>query len=131
MLKEEAIRKHRDMWNYIADEIENEQYAMNIAVLKAIYLVRVGDANDDLKHHANCYLCHYTNFKCDDCPLKWPSDSSVAKCEFGFKNEHGMSTAGLYKQCYELGYSEYWEKQAKIAREIANLPERKMSNEKH
>lgn len=124
MLKEEAIRKHRAMWNHIADEIENEQYAMNIGILKANYHERVGDANDDMKCHANCYLCYYAKCKCVKCPLKWPSESHHIMCEDGFKNGHGIYTAGLYKQCCDLADSGHWEKQAKLAREIANLPER-------
>lgn len=123
MLKEEAIRKHRAMWNYIADEIENTHHTISIENMKGNYVERVGDANMYMRRYSNCYLCYYTKFKCKNCPIKWPSDAHVRMCENGFMNEHDMSTAGLYKQCRKLADSGEWEKQAKLAREIANLPE--------
>ena len=117
MLREEAIKKHRAMWNWIAEQIENEKCAMRIGILKAKFLEMQGDDTTAMKAKCNCYLCYYTDYDCRNCPLVWPSDARDLKCEAGY---------GLYKQCRMLFYENDWQLQAKLCREIANLPEREM-----
>ena len=122
MLREEAIKKHRAMWNWIAEQIENEECTMGIGILKSKFLELQHDDTIDMKINNSCYLCCYSDSDCRNCPLVWPSDAHDLKCEAGY---------GLYKQCRMLFYENDWQLQAKLCREIANLPERKMSNEKH
>ena len=117
MLREEAIKKHRAMWNWIADQIVTNERTMNIAMLKNNY---IGMQGDILKLYTcnNCYLCHFTDINCTKCPLSWPSDACDYMCEFGYFGE------GLYSRCLNLMNSGKWKLQAELAYEIANLPER-------
>ena len=87
MLREEAIRKHRAMWNHIADEIENTHHTISIEIMKGNYVERVGDANTYMRRYSNCYLCYYTNSKCENCPIKRPSDAANLMCVNGFASK--------------------------------------------
>ena len=124
MLREEAIKKHRAMWKWIAEQIVNEEHTKDIASLKSNYIDMQGDTQK-MYFHNNCYLCKYTDVNCSRCPLLWPSDAFNYQCEYGYIGE------GLYFRCLDLNGSDEWKLQAQLAYEIANLPERKMSNEKH
>ena len=125
MLKKEAIKKHRAMWKWIAEQIVNAEHTMNIATQKSTYINMQCDDRQKMYMHNNCYLCNYTDVNCSECPLLWPSDAKEYQCE------HGYIDKGLYYQCCDLYGSGKWKLQAELAYEIANLPERKMSNEKH
>lgn len=101
MTKNEAIEKHRKMWNWLAD---NPGYA------KGDYLEKF-DKNVDLI--LGCYLCDYALRNCRVCPLKWPNGSCMT-----------LDDDGLYdKWDKAMGYGAY-AKAAEIARQIAQLPER-------
>lgn len=52
MTKEEAIKKHREMWMKLAENGKNEKPGL------------------DIVH--DCYLCAYNNQDCDNCLLVWP-----------------------------------------------------------
>ena len=123
MLREEAIKKHRAMWNWIAEEIEKEQDTLDIAFLKSIFLEQKGDDTVDMQVHENCYLCCYTTSECDKCPLLWPSESDILMCVYGYKSANGYSK-GLYNKCYHLYHEDNWKLQAKLCRKIANLPQK-------
>lgn len=132
MLREEAIKKHRAMWNWIAQQIVKKQRTMNIAILKAKFSEFQGDDTLDMKNSSNCYLCYYTRFDCKKCPLLWPSESNILKCEYGYKLINSYSDGlcysdGLYRQSYKLWVENDWQLQATLCRAIANLPEREMS----
>lgn len=131
MLREEAIKKHRAMWNWIAEQIENEQKVINIGILKTKFLEMQGDDTTAMKLKCNCYLCYYTDSDCRNCPLIWPSESDLLRCEQGYQLPNGCYSEGLYKKCRTLDNRNHWKLQAILCRKIANLPERKMSNEKH
>ena len=124
MLREEAIKKHRAMWNWIAEQIVTNEHTMNIASLKSDY-IDMQKKKKKMCYHNYCYLCKYTDVNCNECPLLWPSDAKEYQCEDGYIDK------GLYFQCCDLYGSDNWKLQAQLAYEIANLPERKMSNEKH
>lgn len=126
MLREEAIKKHRAMWNWIAEQIVNEERTMNIATLKNTYVDMQGDI---LKLYTcnNCYLCGYTHVNCIECPLLWPSHAINYQCEYGYVLSNRDNDIGLYSRCLNLYSSGEWKLQAQLAYEIANLPERKMS----
>lgn len=124
MLREEAIKKHRAMWNWIAEQIVTNEHTMNIASLKSDYIDMQGDTQK-MCYHNYCYLCKYTDVDCRKCPLLWPSDAKEYQCE------HDYIDKGLYYRACDLYGKGSWKIQAQLAYEIANLPERKMSNEKH
>ena len=131
MLREEAIKKHRVMWNWIVEQIVTNEHTMNIAMLKAMYIEMQGDI-PKLNTCNNCYLCAYSNVNCEECPLLWPSDAINYRCEYGYRSAKGYSD-GLYHKCCKLYYDRKlhyecdWELQVTLCRKIANLPERKMS----
>ena len=119
LTREEAIANHRKMWNWIADETERRQ----AIVSKSDYL------HDTLWRDMEneCFCCEYSFQKsgcesCKDCPLDWSSNQKSFMCE-------NIQSYGDYKGLHiKWIYSEKegdWRNAAKIAREIANLPERK------
>ena len=83
-----------------------------------------GDDAVKMYAHNNCYLCNYTDVKCNECPLIWPSEFNSYQCEHGFRLPNGNIVKGLYSECYHLNRTDDWQSQAKLAREIANLPEK-------
>ena len=126
MLREEAIKKHRAMWNWIAEQIVNNERTMNIVNLKQKYIDMQGELTIEMHARNNCYLCYYTDVNCIRCPLSWPSDACDYMCECGYRATIGYRD-GLYDKCCKLHYECDWELQATLCRKIANLPERKMS----
>lgn len=118
MLREEAIKKHRAMWKWIAEQIVNYERTMNIASLKERYIDMQGELTVEMRERNNCYLCYYSDVNCSRCPLSWPSDALDYKCEHGYFGE------GLYSRCLNLYLTDKWGLQAELAYEIANLPER-------
>lgn len=147
LTKEQAITKHREMWNWIADKLEEaakKGYAegfSDVYDLKRQYIKKY-ENNEDVLH--NCYCCEYANEKsndpscytCDICPILWGSENKGLNifCETGlvlsdcipewyydgFKDpDIGLwLLADILTKCY------MYEQAAEIARKIANLPER-------
>lgn len=114
LTREEAISKHRKMWSWIADEIEKEKKYQDIEYLKIEY------CNDEEVRGvtSNCFCCEYTNCVCEFCPIEWESEAGDYMCLDQYKEK---DCKGLYMLCFdELD----WKEQAKLARKIANLPER-------
>lgn len=109
LTKREAVRKHRSMWNWIADYIEEKKEVQCIPELKLIYVQEHNEMSLLL-----CYCCEYNeqldNDDCKFCPVIWGSNLSCSSRE-----------QSLYSRCL---YETNWQKQADIARQIANLPER-------
>lgn len=107
MTKKEAIRLHREMWNWIADYIESHKYrVLNIQVLKSMWCRENG--YPQLEMH--CFCCAYVSehdLSCiNECPIRWEN--------------HGCNDSeyGLLLRTHDP------EKKAELARKIANLPER-------
>lgn len=113
MTREEAIKKHRELWHWIANETRREHRR----VLK--------DENPDVANETplnGCWLCEYTNQfdkvyhdLCCDCPIDW----GVKTC---------MRKGSPYKEWMFDPFLDY-EELAKLADIIAELPERKAKNE--
>lgn len=128
-----VIENHRKMWNWIADEYE---YGATIPIqkLKEEYLDMT--YNSGISGH--CFLCDYAGpsghecnyaFDCTKCPLDWgtPSNSSVTE-GFCVDRMYYDDEEGLYGQLLELSYQNTLYRckdAAKLARQIANLPERR------
>lgn len=133
LTREEAIRRHRLMWNWIADETE-----------KTGELITKKDA---FKHfgwnisHAfvSCWCCEWAYRKsyvdldnqaslCSYCPLNWSNGEKKilkATCSRIMTND-GYVNAGLYEQWFFRTYEEEDHAEAsRLARIIANLPEKK------
>lgn len=118
--KEEAIRKHREMWNWIADRIIERKRSVIIDNLKREY---VEQHNETVLY--SCYLCDYcidmqggVKFKkCKYCPLDWESGGDEDGLYQCLENHDEM---GLY---VEAKSTVVWEEQYKLCKKIANLKE--------
>lgn len=106
LTKKEALESHRKMWTWIANEIKEEKYVVNIILLKKRYL------GFSASHIVNyCFLCDYDDRFYGDCK-HCPVDTN-----FDFYDCLG----GLYEMCFN---ARTYEEQYELALEIANLPER-------
>lgn len=124
LTKQKAIEEHRKMWNWIAEQYENG--SMESAYdLKERYCRTHGYYH--MEHE--CFCCEYdkqVGTKEDDyckyCPLIWGTEKE---------------TTSYYCECYNTGlWSRIWEgtvyktmnigrdEAVKLAKQIANLPER-------
>ena len=142
--KKEAVRKHRMMWNWIADQY---QYGSTKSVVELKQeFTRVNDPG--VKIPSNCYCCMYagergdlfqfisgnhSRYNCKRCPLEWPTSKDTKEL---------MCCASTYTDGYKFGLYTYVamhtpilpgcgdpHKVATVARKIANLPERKIEEE--
>ena len=108
MTRQEVIANHRKMWNWIADETERRQ----IAVEKYHYFDAMRIPGKERPHNY-CYCCEYIDNRndvdCSLCPIEWPT----GHCSHG----------GLFSQWVYAVYNE-WHRAAALARQIANLPEK-------
>lgn len=114
LTKQQAIEGHRKMWNWIADEIEKEKEVLKISNLKRIYC---GD--NDLHLLADCFCCEYNGniWRCNQCPLTWGEFNTCCPSD---------KLTGMYDRVVN---TLTWQEQAELARQIANLPERKLEGE--
>ena len=136
--REETIRKHREMWNWIAEQYEDELDGLDVPVnhLKAMFIKEHYPNDDPL---SDCYCCEYAGeilnpkiggarYNCRRCPLIWPSNYHECMC---LCKNGSTDSDGLYGQiiCESHPHIANYKKAATIAREIANLPERKNEEE--
>ena len=104
LTKEEAIKRHRMMWNWIAYEtLRRKEF-----VTKAAAVEHFGW--NQSKMHSKCWCCTYVreDGTCEKCPIQWP----------------GSKCYGLYDDWCYLGRCSDYKKAAELAYRIANLPER-------
>ena len=108
LTKEEAVRRHRMLWNYIADESEKRGYPISkTEAISALWPdlpvdVPIGD----------CWACEYS-INCISCIIKWP----------GGYCGNTEKTIGLYSEWRRAYLRRNIEMVIKLAKEIANLPE--------
>lgn len=113
LTKEEAIKRHRMMWNWIAYEtLRREEF-----VTKQEAIEHFGW--DESKMIDRCWCCTHTrkDGSCEGCPIQWPG----GKCCDGLNRRFG-----LYNEWRHMKWnpdSDY-KKAADLAYQIANLPER-------
>ena len=131
--KEEAIKNHRAMWNWIADQYEKGSN-MSVQFLKIKYIDTMDPNRDErIKLHAFCYCCYYAGinniagnryrFNCDQCPVVWPSYAEEGMC-----CEGPSCTIGLYElieKCtrFYKGINKNRDILVKLCRLVADLPE--------
>lgn len=102
MTKKEAIKHHREMWNWLAKS--GSRYKGDWPDL---------DNFEEVISHNSCFLCYYADMWCSHCPLEWPG----LGCSYIAANDE----RGLYTQWVE---EEDIEARKIIALKIANLPEK-------
>lgn len=106
--REEAIRKHRILWNMIANEAEKRKLIVDKQEVFHKYFV------GEEKPLNYCFLCEYNRYRinaCANCLLERDKEESNTGC-----------LGGLY---IEWCNADSWQECARIAREIAKLPERR------
>ena len=144
LTREEAIRRHRLMWNWLADEIEKTGKQKT----KKEAFEHFGWNYQDI--YASCWCCEYAGrlwrkdetdeekLICDFCPLDWSVGENIigATCtsipgNFTIIGGIKPDWPGLYRLWVHYSsqlvsdYEPDIEKAVILARTIANLPEKK------
>ena len=125
LTKEEAIANHRKMWNWIADETER----LERIVSKAEYFQKHNISNYDIPPHS-CYCCafdlqYWALPLCGACPINWGVNTEITSCIIEESAFCSKKESPFRKWVTVVNYyPDDWERAAKFAREIANLPER-------
>lgn len=124
LTREQAITKHRQMWNWIADK----------TLIRKRRITKQEYFNENLGENeeqplVNCYACQYSaeqsgiiSFSdniCQFCPIDWNSNAHCLMCLY--------SDDSLSDNVFTLWQNTIignWENAAELARQIAELPER-------
>lgn len=120
LTKEEAVRRHRELWNKIAELCTGEFRAYEI---KYVALEALGYDDPIEFPESMCWACEYATYNaihlhrtnkgtCCFCPIKW-------------KTELCHDIGGEYDMWTRYIWDGNYEKAAEMARVIANLPENK------
>ena len=135
LTKEQTIQEHRKMWNWIADQYKKRCRA-DVCDLKCAYL----HGKNMKRIHGHCFLCNYAGnnesdygnyaFNCDQCLLQWPvpKDPNIEDgyCVDKYNVNDNYGLYGMLLEGYnESGNRLVFKEKEDIARQIANLPERK------
>lgn len=118
--KRQAIKKHRTMWNKVAEVISEHRSYNSIVGYKEEALKRLGWTEDYPLHQ--CYCCEYDDQqlakprlhprqRCQNCPVVW-RDGVCAH----YDSEYGELKLRLER------VNPDWEKAYGVALQIANLP---------
>lgn len=120
LTKQEAIRSHRKMWNWIADETLKRKRHMG----KCDYFKEKEIENIFVN---SSYCCEYAEQKCNEtgkgrwceyCLFDWRRKDGSIQCI----NREDNTWKGLYVEW--ASETTNYKKAAELAREIANLPEK-------
>lgn len=120
LTKQEAIKLHRHMWNWIADETERT----GLFIIETDYFKETDVSYEDYPQDF-CYCCEYAKQKsgeeyenrCKCCPLYWGSErNALMCCDKKFMGDD----KGLFRRWRDTNNIE---ESANLAREIANLEE--------
>lgn len=121
LAKEQAVKEHRKMWNWIAEQLENGVES-NVSQLKNKYCKASGVHLLD-----DCFCCNYARIikgdGCQSCPILWGSEkcSNRFYCEY---DESGNVNKGLWWTAQQKSLNHNYKEAAVIAKQIANLPEK-------
>lgn len=151
--KQQAIEKHRKMWNWIANQLDKAEELKNngntLGTLYEVWLLKC-KYTEKLEYNIlhNCFCCEYdwrqsvkSEAKdCTYCPLCWGTENKAEDffCETGIDiqslNEKykidleggdcKKETIGLWNLAEQLSENEMYKEAAEVARQIANLPEK-------
>lgn len=113
LTKEEAVKRHRMMWNWIAYEtLRRKEF-----VTKQEAVEHFGW--NESKMRSGCWCCTYAyedkDWGCNKCPIQWPE----GRC-YGLPN----GIFGLYDIWRAIKWTPNYKEAADLAYRIANLPER-------
>lgn len=145
LTREEAIRRHRLMWNWLADETERTREV----VIKRAAFKYFGWPYEEV--HSSCWCCECAinlwqedetdeeKIICDFCPLDWSIGNNIVRATctsipYDLEivgsiplSDHGLFTLWLvYSNLLKSDcYMPDIDKAVTVARTIANLPEKK------
>ena len=110
LTKKQAVKEHRKMWNWIADETERQKRKVS----KEDYFN--AHPEYEMRPLLDCFCCEYDDQhelrNCRYCPVLWNTENH--RC---YWNGTVFGSWGSTESCE-------WNNAALYAREIANLPER-------
>lgn len=122
LTKEEAIKKHRRLWNYIADETLKQARCVTIAEA----FEHFGWSYTICRRSWCCEYDYEHDNNCTHCPIDWRMyEEDDALCDKIWRQNSNTPHRGLllmWESCVRLDYCTLAYKYAKI---IAELPERK------
>ena len=115
LTKKQAVEEHRKMWRWIAEETEKQEKVVGKEEYLNLYY-------PDIELEYACFCCEYALQQggfCIDCPIDWDSECDEYMCidKTDFKDDN------LYALWNRACGAENWKEAAKLAREIAELPE--------
>lgn len=102
-----TVALHRKLWHWIADETERQKRCVEKKEYPLFHRFIID---------CDCWCCEYTPFDCNICPIQWRIDDDSlgqVKCI--------LSEFGDWSYAVNIGD---WREAARIARIIAELPER-------
>lgn len=124
LTKQQTLEEHRKMWNWIAEQYE-KGCKSSVHELKLDYAVKTG-CEAMLLH--DCFCCQYAyenskwEHRCTKCPVIWGTEMY---CEMFFCEYPLSAYEQLKNESDDIDESNVnSEKCARLAREIANLPEK-------
>lgn len=131
LTKEEAIRRHRLMWNYIADESARTRTRIN----RVDALVHFGWVGWEKIPFKLCWCCEYASLNydtlCNHCPLDFAKGNAngVKYCFTEYMDANGTRQYGLYTKWNLIRLlnscdSEQLDEYIDLAKRIANLSEK-------
>ena len=137
LTKEEAIAHHRKMWNWIADRLEEHHLGCDIHMYKAEY-IKNNFPDDTIQNY--CFCCQYAAQEVDNifednfciyCPLRWGTEANTdaffceqGNCDISVEVFDSDEEYGLWSYAQRLTENYCYDEAAKVARQIANLPEK-------
>lgn len=149
--REEAIRKHREMWSWIAAQYENGRLTP-VNALKKEWVRSFYPHAEDASGYEYCFCCAYAGkvnrkvreeyrayrFKCERCPVLWPSDANEGMCETASEPSNTHIKNGVYYIVMGLATMLICEASntkkirpiiSKLCKFIANLPEKNLESD--
>lgn len=137
LTKEEAIAHHRKMWNWIVDRLEEHHLGCDIHMYKAEY-IKNNFPDDTIRNY--CFCCQYAAQEVDNifednfciyCPLRWGTEANTdaffceqGNCDISVEVFDSDEEYGLWSYAQRLTKNYCYDEAAKVARQIANLPEK-------
>lgn len=124
LTREQAIRGHRKMWNWIAEQYRNGSKEA-ICLLKSRYIAK-HTSYTKIKHY--CFCCEYNQqengIACEKCPINF--GEGKYSCE---TNENSPYEKLLKYSDFDYCESKDSNYMAELALQVANLPEREEDEE--
>ena len=123
LTKEEAIKRHRMMWNWIAEETLRQKRCVNKEEAFKYF-------GWEFDIDCDCWCCEYASSishpKCNRCPLVWKiNGEEMAYCYDVYPIAGSQSRDGWFSLWSNACCRSAYERASYYAKRIAELPERK------